>query len=180
MAGPRVERERLLDLRRWLEAVVADASAIILPMGLAIRTAKAGEEEQVLAMYEWLFAPPGSRPRPWDPNKARQRLSETIRSPRGAILVAEGHGALIAFCTAYLDLDSVRFGQRCWVEDFAVDPHQRSKGVGAALLTAVQEWAQRAGATHLELGSGLARADAHRFYEREGGTRQSYNFGWEL
>ena len=74
----------------------------------------------------------------------------------------------------------MRFGRRCWVEDFAVDPRQRSKGVGAVLLSAVKEWARNGGATHLELDSGLARVDAHRFYEREGGTRQSYTFGWEL
>lgn len=92
----------------------------------------------------------------------------------------EDGGALIAFCTAYLELDSVRFGQRCWVEDFAVAPQQRSKGVGDALLSAAKEWARRAGATHLELDSGLARSDAHRFYEREGATRQSHTFGREL
>jgi|ERR1035441_877403 GNAT superfamily N-acetyltransferase len=149
-------------------------------MAFAIREATAGEEEQVLAMYEWLFAPPGSKPWQWDPDRARARLSETVASPRGTILVAEDRGALIAFCTAYLELNSVRFGQRCWVEDFAVDPERRSQGIGAALLNAVKEWARRAGATHLELDSGLARADAHRFYEREGGTRQSYTFGWEL
>jgi GNAT superfamily N-acetyltransferase len=149
-------------------------------MGFAIRKAEPGEEEQVLAMYEWLFAPPGVKPRQWDPDQARPRLSEAICSPRAAILVVEDEGALIGFCTAYLDLISVRFGQRCWVEDFAVDPRQRSKGVGAALLTAVKEWAYSSGATHLELDSGLARVDAHRFYEREAGTRQSYTFGWEL
>jgi GNAT superfamily N-acetyltransferase len=149
-------------------------------MAFAIREAEAGEEEQVLRMYEWLFAPPGSKPRQWDSDRARGRLSDVIGSPRGAILVAEDSGALIAFCTAYLELDSVRFGQRCWVEDFAVDPRQRSKGVGAALLNRAKEWARGGGATHLELDSGLARADAHRFYEREGGTRQSYTFGWEL
>jgi GNAT superfamily N-acetyltransferase len=66
------------------------------------------------------------------------------------------------------------------VEDLAVDPQHRSQGVGRALLAAAQAWARKAGATHLELDSGLARADAHRFYEREGGTRQSYTFGWEL
>ncbi len=149
-------------------------------MGLAIREAKPGEEGQLLAMYEWLFAPPGSKPRQWDPDKARARLGEAIRSARATILVAEEDGVLIAFCTGYLELNSVRFGQRCWVEDFAVDPGQRSRGVGSALLKAIREWAHRGGATHLELDSGLARVDAHRFYEREAGTRQSYTFGWEL
>jgi GNAT superfamily N-acetyltransferase len=149
-------------------------------MGITIRDAEPGEEEQVLAMYEWLFARPGSKPEQWDPDTARPRLSDAIGSPRATILVAEDRGALIAFCTAYLELNSVRFGHRCWVEDFAVDPRQRSKGVGAALLNAVKDWARKAGATHLELDSGLARADAHRFYEREGATRQSYTFGWAL
>jgi GNAT superfamily N-acetyltransferase len=149
-------------------------------MATTIRTATSGEEKQVLAMYEWLFAPPGSTPSQWDPDSARSRLREAISSPRSAVLVAEGGGVLIAFCTAYLELNSVRFGQRCWIEDFAVDPERRSQGVGAALLSAAREWAAGAGATHLELDSGLARADAHRFYEREGGTRQSFTFGWEL
>jgi len=149
-------------------------------MGFVIRKAEPGDEDKILAMYEWLFAPPGSKPRQWDPDKAHPRLSEAIRSSRATILVVEDQGALIAFCTAYLELNSVRFGQRCWVEDFAVDPQQRSKGVGSALLKAVKQWAHSAGATHLELDSGLARVDAHRFYERETGTRQSYTFGWEL
>jgi GNAT superfamily N-acetyltransferase len=149
-------------------------------MAVTIREARPGEEERLLPMYEWLFAPPGSKPWQWDPERARPRLSEAIASPRSAVLVAEDGGAPIAFCTAYLELNSVRFGRRCWVEDLAVDPERRSRGVGAALLNAAREWARRAGATHLELDSGLARADAHRFYEREGGTRQSYTFGWEL
>ncbi len=149
-------------------------------MDVTIRIARAGDEEQILEMYPWLFAPPGSKPQHWDADAARRRLGEAIDGARSTILVAEDAGRLVAFCTAYLNLDSVRFGQRCWVEDLAVDPHQRSRGVGAALLRAVRDWARAAGATHLELESGLARTDAHRFYEREGGARKSYAFGWEL
>jgi GNAT superfamily N-acetyltransferase len=149
-------------------------------MPVEIREATSGEEEQLVQMYEWLFAPPGSRPSGWDPGQARRRLSETIAAPRSVVLVAEDAGTLVAFCTAYLELNSVRFGQRCWVEDFAVDPARRSQGIGGSLLAAVQAWARRRGASHLELDSGLARTDAHRFYETAGGTRQSYTFGWEL
>jgi GNAT superfamily N-acetyltransferase len=149
-------------------------------MTVAIRQARPGEEEDVLAMYDWLFAPPGSKPWQWEPDRARSRLSEAIASAGSTVLVAHDGGTLIAFCTAYVELDSVRFGRRCWVEDFAVDPERRSQGVGAALLDAAKDWARSAGATHLELDSGLARVDAHRFYEREGGTRQSFTFAWEL
>lgn len=147
---------------------------------IRIREANLDEVQRVVEMYEWLFAPPGSKPAEWDPDEAGPRLCEAIAAPHSTVLVAEDGGALIAFCTAYLELNSVRFGQRCWVEDLAVDPERRSAGVGATLLSAAKDWARRAGASHLELDSGLARADAHRFYEREGATRQSYTFGWEL
>jgi GNAT superfamily N-acetyltransferase len=149
-------------------------------MALTIRRAEPDDAEDILSMYDWLFAPPGSKPRQWNRQAAGERLSQTIASSKSAVLVAEDGGAGIAFCTAYLEFNSVRFGRRCWVEDFAVDPERRSQGVGAALLAAAIEWARRAGATHLELDSGLARTEAHRFYEREGGTRQSYTFGWDL
>lgn len=149
-------------------------------MGLVIRSAEPGEEVEILPMYEWLFAPPGVKPGQWDPDGALERIGEAISLPDSRIFVAEQNGALVGFCTAYLELNSVRFGQRCWVEDLAVDPQQRSSGVGSALLKAARGWARSAGATHLELDSGLARVDAHRFYEREGAARQSYSFGWEL
>ena len=87
---------------------------------------------------------------------------------------------LIGLCTAYQDLHSVRYGYRAWVEDLAVDPERRSQGVGKALLDAAKAWARERGATHLELDSAEARADAHRFYEREGAGYRSISFGWEL
>jgi GNAT superfamily N-acetyltransferase len=149
-------------------------------MAVEIREARSGEEERLVQMYEWLFAPPGIKPSRWDPEDARSRLGEAIGSPRSTILVAQDAGVLVAFCTAYLELNSVRFGQRCWVEDLAVDPQRRSQGIGVLLLEAAKAWGRDGGASHLELDSGLARKDAHRFYERLGGTRQSFTFGWEL
>jgi hypothetical protein len=83
-------------------------------MTVSIREARPGEDEDVLAMYDWLFTPPGSKPWQWDPERARPRLSEAIAAAPSTVLVAEDGGALIAFCTAYLELNSVRFGQRCW------------------------------------------------------------------
>ena len=149
-------------------------------MSATIREAEAGEEGQILAMYEWLFAPPGSEPPQWDPEQARLRLTEAIVSPESSIFVAEEGGSLVGLCAAYLELSSVRFGQRCWVEDLAVDPERRSEGIGAALLDAAKDWARGAGATHLELDSALTRTDAHRFYEREGPSWKSYCYAWEL
>jgi len=58
-------------------------------MSATIREARPGEEERILPMYEWLFAPPGSRPSQWDDEHARLALTEAIASPQSSIFVAE-------------------------------------------------------------------------------------------
>ena len=145
-----------------------------------IREALPEEVERVLGMYEWLFAPPGSVPPRWDPDLARAAIADAIADQSATVLVAEHRGDLLGLCTAYLDLNSVRFGSRCWVEDLAVSPEHRSQGVGKALLDAAKEWARERGASHLELDSADIRTDAQRFYEREDPSWRSVCFAWEL
>jgi GNAT superfamily N-acetyltransferase len=145
-----------------------------------VRAARVEEAAAIVPLYEWLFAPPGSRPGAWDERRAEVALRQAIESHDSVVLVAHDDDALIGFLTGYQDLHSVRFGYRAWVEDFAVDPARRSQGVGKAMLDAAKAWARERGATHLELDSALARTDAHRFYEREGAEYKSYSFGWTL
>ena len=125
--------------------------------------------------------PAGSRPSGWEPERARRTLEWLLGSDTARVLVAEADdGAVVGLCTVTLDLRSVRFGQRAWVEDLAVDPARRSVGIGKQLLDAAKAWAREHGATHLELDSGDARTDAHRFYERERPSHTSRSFSWEL
>jgi GNAT superfamily N-acetyltransferase len=161
-----------------------------------VRAAEPGEEDAIAALYEWLFAPPGSKPASWDDKRALVALRQAIESHDCCVLVAEhtnvppassasrpgaaGSAELVGFCTGYQDLHSVRFGYRAWVEDLAVHPDFRSQGVGKALLDSMKAWARERGATHLELDSAEERKDAHRFYEREGYEYRSYSFGWTL
>lgn len=145
-----------------------------------VRAAQPEDVDRLVNMYEWLFAPPGSRPPRWDPERARAALARAIGSDSGVILVAELGSDLVGFCTAYEDLESVRFGRRVWVEDLAVDPERRSLGIGKQLLDAAKGWAAARGATHLELDSAQSRTDAHRFYDRERPSWRSISFGWEL
>jgi GNAT superfamily N-acetyltransferase len=145
-----------------------------------VREAVPAEVERVLGMYEWLFAPPGSVPPGWDADRARHAIGAAIEDQSAAVLVAEHRGELLGLCTAYLDMNSVRFGPRCWVEDLAVSPDHRSQGVGKDLLDAAKDWARDRGATHLELDSSDTRVEAHRFYEREEPSRRSVCFAWEL
>jgi GNAT superfamily N-acetyltransferase len=150
-------------------------------MDVEIRAAERGEEEALLAAYEWLFAPPGSRPPQWDSRRAAVALRAAIESHDAAVLVAANdRGAIVGICTAYQDLHSVRFGNRAWVEDLAVHPERRSEGIGTRLLDAARDWARERGATHLELDTAESRADAQRFYERQDPSWRSISYAWEL
>jgi GNAT superfamily N-acetyltransferase len=152
-------------------------------MSAEVRAARPGEEEAIVPLYEWLFAAPGSVPAQWDPKRAAVALREAIASHDAAVLVAVDDREperFVGFCTAYQDLHSVRYGYRAWVEDLAVDPGERSRGIGKLLLDAAKDWARERGATHLELDSANTRADAHRFYEREQPSWTSRCFAWEL
>ena len=145
-----------------------------------VRAAGPADIEPLLGAYEWLFAPPGSRPCTWEERRATVALRQAMDAEDAAVLVAtDSTGTIIGFVTGYLDLHSVRFGYRCWVEDFAVEPAHRSRGAGAMLLEAIRGWARERGATHLELDSADARTDAHRFYEREGADPGSRSFRWD-
>ena len=155
-------------------------SVASLPSVHKVRAAVPDEVERVLGMYEWLFEPPGSLPPAWDPERARSAIAEAISDATSTVLVAEHRGELLGFCSAYIELNSVRYGVRCWVEDLAVSPQHRSEGVGKALLDAAKDWGRERGATHLELDSGEARADAHRFYDREAPAWRGYQYTWML
>jgi GNAT superfamily N-acetyltransferase len=148
--------------------------------GITIRAATEADIEGLIAAYEWLFAPPGSTPATWDERRAAVALREAMDSHDAAVLIATDEaGEIAGLITGYLDIHSVRFGYRCWVEDFAVDPDRRSRGIGKGLLEAMRGWARERGATHLELDSADARLDAHRFYEREGADPGSRSFRWD-
>ena len=145
-----------------------------------IRTAQDGDVPAVVAAYEWLFAPPGSRPPAWDDTAAAERLRQALADERSTFFVAIAEEEIVGFCSAYLDIVSVRFGQRCWVEDLATHPERRSQGVGTLLLDAAGDWARTRGASHIELDSGDARHRAHRFYEARDPSWTSRCFGWVL
>lgn len=152
-----------------------------------LREAERGEGERILPCYEWLFAPPGTVPPDWRPDAALGRLENALADSRVAIIVAEsaagdqaGRQAVVGLCSVYIDIESVRYGLRGWVEDLAVSPAHRSGGVGAALLRAARGWAKQHGATHLELDSGIRRVDAHRFYERLEPDWTGLQYAWRL
>lgn len=148
--------------------------------GTVVRAAEPDDVERLIVAYEWLFAPPGARPPGWNPRRATGALRRTVASPAATVLMATRNGELVGFCTAYDDIESVRFGRGVWVEDLAVHPEHRSQGIGKQLLDEAKRWGRARAATRLQLTSGEARTSAHRFYEREHPDLRSRCFSWRL
>ncbi len=151
-------------------------------MPVTIREATTVDAEPILGAFPWLFDPPGARPAGWDEERAMGAIVDAIESDSSAIFIAiaSADASLAGFCSAYLDLNSIRYGLRCWVEDLAISPESRSRGIGEQLLETVEAWASGRGATHLELDTGMARADAKRFYERRNPQAQGISYQWGL
>jgi GNAT superfamily N-acetyltransferase len=66
--------------------------------------------------------------------------------------------------------------RKLYVDDLVTTAAHRSTGVGRVLLGALAQRAEAAGCTVIDLDSNVQRADAHRFYMREGLTISAFHF----
>jgi GNAT superfamily N-acetyltransferase len=139
---------------------------------VTIRPATPSDEDAILALLPQLFDPPGARPPTYTEERGRTGIRWAIERPDADILLAMDGDALVGLASVYADIQSIRYGKRCWLQDLVVSKDARSRGIGKRLLDAATEWARERGCTHLELSSGMGRVDAHRFYRREGMTDQ--------
>ena len=69
-------------------------------------------------------------------------------------------------------------GRRADISTLVVDEKFRRNGIGKALLSQAEKWAQLRGIAILQVKSNIRRDGAHRFYQREGfiQTKTSYSF----
>lgn len=108
------------------------------------------------------------------PDEARQRrgLALMLEEPeRRGVLVAERGRAVVGMVTAQLVVSTAEGAPSALVEDMVVDASERGRGVGAALLRAIEAWAHARGATRLQLLADRENAPAIAFYGRMGWTR---------
>lgn len=121
-------------------------------------------------------------------SKLRPRLSRDDYLAAVPRLMADGGYRLVALEEdgILLALAGIRVGE--WlhtgryleVEDLVTAEAERSRGYGAALLRWIAEHGRRQGCRQLRLVSGVQRADAHRFYEREGMKHEARYFSMDL
>lgn len=73
---------------------------------------------------------------------------------------------IVAVC-GFKPMITLYYGRFVWVCDLVTDSAIRSKGHGKQLLDFIHEWAEKNNYESVALSSGLARKEAHKFYEKK-------------
>ncbi len=98
----------------------------------------------------------------------RMRLAEMAGSGEHVVYVAQlPGGQIVGWVGAYI-LRTVELNCRVEVSGLVVDEEIRSRGIGKALLNAVEAWARTQGCTTISVRSNIIRHRAHRFYLKNG------------
>ena len=107
----------------------------------------------------------------------RAALADIAADPGTDVLVAVLDGRVVATCQLLTIRHLQHGGGRCAeLESMHVAPEVRGRGVGGVLVESAVDRARTAGCYRVQLTSNLARADAHRFYERHGFTPSHVGF----
>jgi len=97
-------------------------------------------------------------------------LKELLAPPaaRGAIWVAESHGALVGYLIVVLLMSVEHQGLMGEIDELFLLPEARSRGTGSQLLAAAEADLARRGCVRLQLQLRTGNARARSFYERLG------------
>ncbi len=102
-----------------------------------------------------------------DVREVSRRYRAVIKSDDHALLAAERAGRVIALCHVYAR-PALDKPPEAIVQALVVDQTYRGSGTGKAMMAVAEAWAIERGLTSVALTSHVARADAHRFYEKLG------------
>lgn len=112
----------------------------------------------------------------WDPDLTRLYEEDfaDLGDERDLLVARDQAGNVVGIAIiAWEETPRRRFAV---LEDMAVDPALRSRGLGRTLIDAVQKRVEDRGIEWLFLESGLGNEGAHRFFEREGFHTVSHVF----
>jgi len=95
------------------------------------------------------------------------------------LLYADRGGEVVG-CAGFRISEWLAWGRTLYVDDLVADEHERSRGVGRALMGWLAAHARAEGCAQLHLDSGVQRFDAHRFYLMQGMHISAHHFALEL
>ena len=85
-------------------------------------------------------------------------------------------GVDVTGVAVYRMYENTFYGKQLYVDDLVTEEARRSSGVGRMLLGHLEQKARAADFDSVTLDSGTQRAQAHKFYFREGMTVTSFHF----
>jgi GNAT superfamily N-acetyltransferase len=105
-----------------------------------------------------------------DGERQRRGLSLLLEDAERAVVLAarDASGAVVAMASAQLVVSTAEGARSAWIEDVVVADGLRGKGIGAALIAALLDWARDRGATRAQLLADRTNAPAREFYRRLG------------
>ena len=128
---------------------------------MLVRNMQVEDSEQVAILSDQLGYPANAV-------TIEERFHILSRLPENAMFVAEDEDGLIIgwahVCGIHL-LESEGYAE---VGGLVTDCNFRRRGIGRALMQAVEEWSKANGFTNTRLRSGMHREEAHLFYTRIG------------
>lgn len=110
-------------------------------------------------------------------DKTEEKLKSLLKSDKDKIFVALIDNIVVGYVHAN-DYDLIYAPHMKNIMGIAVSSDFKKKGIGRALLSAVEDWAKKSGAGGVRLVSGATRIGAHEFYRHCGysGDKQQINF----
>jgi GNAT superfamily N-acetyltransferase len=129
--------------------------------GWKIRRARAGDAAPLAVLC-------GQLGYPTDAKTMSGRLREALRERNGACFVAESRERGIMGWVHVSTTSLLEVPRRAEVNGLVVDERIRSRGAGAHLLAAAEQWARKMRCTGMSVRSNVLRQRAHRFYLRQG------------
>ncbi len=137
--------------------------------------AVAETDDQILATFDVMH-----QLRPKLTRDAYLAVIRQMMHSEGFRLAALTHDGDVRAVAGYRILTMLYCGRLLYVDDLVTDDRVRSRGYGARLLTWLKDEARRQGCNELQLISGVAREQAHRFYFREGLGIECFHFRTRL
>lgn len=131
-----------------------------------IRQARADDIEAMVALLQDLFGM--EKDFSCDPSKQRQGLQLLLARQHDArVYVVEHRGRVVGMCSLQKLVSTAEGGHVGLIEDVVVEPSFRCRGLGGALLAAMETWAQAQGMSRLQLLADRNNDPALNFYHRK-------------
>jgi GNAT superfamily N-acetyltransferase len=83
---------------------------------------------------------------------------------------------IVGFCSLTVKNNLWQAGYLAHIDELVASEEKRGLGIGGALLAAIIVAAKQAGCSRVELDSAFRRAEAHKFYQRQGFENRAYLF----